>query len=103
MCIRDRRELGRDDQAVAVLAEHVPGVAEPGLLAEPLTRQSGLGVGGRAVRLVATPLAVEVDAFVAASAPRRLLTLVLVDGPQALEGGGGLEQGAIDGEVLTAE
>jgi len=52
----------------------------------------------------AAPLPVEVDVGVACAAGARgLLVFVLFDGPQALQGGGRLEQRAVDAEVLTAE
>ena len=71
------RELALEDQAVAVLDQAVPGVAEPGLLAAPLAREARLGVGRRAVRLVAAALAMEVDVGVTPAAGGRLLAFVL--------------------------
>ena len=46
--------------AVAVLHQHVPGVAQLGFLARTLARQPRFGVGGRLMRGIAAPLAMEV-------------------------------------------
>jgi hypothetical protein len=54
-----------DREAVAVLHQHVAGVAELGLLARTLAGQAGLGIGGRLVGEVAAPLTVKVDAGIA--------------------------------------
>ena len=101
---RSLRELDLDDESVAVLGEGVAGVAELGLLAIPLARQPGLRVRGGAVASVAAALAVEVDVGVTpAAACWRLLALVLAPGPQVLERGGRLDQGAVDAEVLAGQ
>jgi hypothetical protein len=52
-----------DRDAVAVLHQHVAGIAELGLLARALAGQAGLGIGGRLVGEVAAPLAVKVDSW----------------------------------------
>src|SRR6266542_4518831 len=49
-----------DGEAVAVVAEHVALIAEPGLLARALAIEPGLRVGRRAVGVVAPALALEV-------------------------------------------
>ena len=74
--------------------------AQPGLLAVALAEPPGVRVGDRGVRFVAAPLAVEVTAGVAATAGR-LVALVL--GPKALQARPGLDQRAVDREVLAAQ
>jgi hypothetical protein len=93
----------------------VPGQTELGLAAVALARQPGLGVGGREVGLVRAPLASEVDLLVAtaaagggrsATAPtsfRLPLATQVGLGLEALERSPGLEQGAVDGEVIVGE
>ena len=94
-----------DDQAVAVLGQAVAGVAELRLLAVALARQAGLGVGGRAVRLRCRGArrgsrrsGLRPPPAGGGSSPSSSL-----DGPQALQRGGRLEQRAVDGEVLAGE
>ena len=62
-----------DCDAVAVLHQHVAGVAELSLLARALAGQAGLGIGGRLVSVVAASLAMEVHAGVARIVRRSLL------------------------------
>ena len=97
---RGLRELEREDEAVAVLDQGVAGVAELGVLAAPLARQPGLGVGGRGLAQVTAALAVEVDVGVTPAAAGGSLAGVIVEGPQTLERGGVLDQGAVHAEVL---
>src|SRR5437899_8853672 len=89
-------------------------VPELGFPAFALTRQPGLHVGAGDVSVVGTLLAVEVDLNIAAAAlawgrpPRVALGLALAAEVgaarlEALERGPGLEQGAVNGEVLIGE
>jgi hypothetical protein len=75
-----------DRNSVAILHQHVTGVAELGLLARALAGQAGLGIGGRLVSVVAASLAMEVHARVARIVRRSLWVSVfaleaLVAGP----------------------
>ena len=74
--------------------------AELGLFARALAEQPRLGVGGRGVSIVAPPLAMEVPAAVAA-AGWRLVGAVLR--AEALDRCSGLDQGAVDREVLATQ
>src|SRR2546421_992519 len=103
-----------DREAVSVLHQKVTGEVELGFPAFALTRQPGLHVGAGDVSVVGTLLAVEVDLNIAAAAlawgrpPRVALGLALAAEVgaarlEALERGPGLEQGAVNGEVLVGE
>jgi hypothetical protein len=73
--------------------------AELGLLARALAEQSRLGVGGRRMG-VAPPLAMEVPLTVAAAGGRRADAILRAE---ALDRGPGLDQRAVDREVLATE
>ena len=90
-----------DCDAVAVLHQHVAGVAELSLLARALAGQAGLGIGGRLVSVVAASLAMEVHAGVARIVRRSLWPSVF--SLEALVAGPGLDQCAVDREVLVGE
>lgn len=62
------RQLGIDDEPVAVLHERVPHEAEHRAGAEALAEQPGVRVGGRGMRLVRAALAAEVHLGIAAGA-----------------------------------
>ena len=61
-----------DRNSVAILHQHVTGVAELGLLARALAGQAGLGIGGGLVGGIGAPFSVEVDAGVAGIVGRSL-------------------------------
>src|SRR5208337_3170794 len=90
-----------DRNAVAVLHQHVSGVAELGLLACTLAGQAGLGIGGRLVSGVAAPLTVEVNAGVARIVRRSLWVSAFA--LEALVAGPDLDQRAVDREMLVGE
>ena len=93
--------LAIDRDAVAVLHQHVPRVAELGFLAGPLTCQPRLRVGGRLVARVAALLAVKVNRGVA-----RVIGWVLTSAVLALEAfvtRPRFDQRAVDREVLSRE
>ena len=62
---RDQGEPRVDDQPGAVLHQPVADIAELRLHARPLAIEQRLGIGGRAMRRVRAPLALEVDLRVA--------------------------------------
>ena len=93
-------QLGIDDEAVAVLHQHVADEAELRLHAGALAVEPRVGVGGRGVGLVRPPLAAEV-AVAVPPAGRRLAGAVLR--PEALHAGPGLDQRAVDAEVLARQ
>src|ERR1035437_7516279 len=84
----------------------MPPVAELGFFPLDLCEPS-LGIGGRAVSVVAAPLAAEGDLGVAASTPGGGVLAVLapffVPRVEAFQGGGGFDQGAVHAEVLPGE
>src|SRR5262249_18160583 len=65
---RNAAQFRLDDEAVADLRHDVARISEPCLLTLPLLGEFGLGVRGRAVRLIAALLAVKMALAVA---PRR--------------------------------
>ncbi len=92
-------QLDIDDQAVPVLGQHMAQVAELCALLLAFAVEPRLRVGGRLVRLAAAALALEVAGLVAVAALGRALvarTVALVRGP-------GLEQRAVDREVIGRE
>ncbi len=50
-----------DDQTIAVLDQGMADETEPGLLAQPFTIETAVGVGGRGVRVIGSRLAVKVS------------------------------------------
>ena len=96
---RRLRELGIDEQAVAVLDQRVCGVARATRHAVALGGQQGLGVGARGVRFVAAPLAMEVSSGIA---PDTIGVVVVgaVLAPYALVRGPGGNKGAVHAEVV---
>src|SRR5436190_1618609 len=93
---RSAGRYGTDDQAVAVLYQRVTDEIQPRLLARPFTVETGVGVGGRGVRVVGAALAVKV-ALAIATGSRRLARAVF--GAKALRARPGLQQRAVDREV----
>src|SRR5208282_1687743 len=83
-----------DRQPVAILHQHVTGVAELGLLARALAGQARLGIGSRLVGVIGARFAVKVDAGVAGIVRRRLGLSVFA--LEALVPGPRLDQRAID-------
>ena len=90
-------------QPLAIVHQHVPGIAELGLLARSLARQPSFGVGGRLMGIVGAPLAVKVDAGVVGIVILRGLGLGIILGLEALVPGPRLDQGAVNRKVLVAE
>ena len=90
-----------DHQPVAILHQHMAGVAELGFLAGTLARQPGLGVGRRLVGIVAALLAVKVDARIAGVVGRDL-RVRLIFALKALLSGPRFNQGAVDREGSPA-
>jgi hypothetical protein len=97
-----RRQHRIDDQAAPVLHQQMAHMAELGLLAPAPAEEPWVGIGGRGVRLVAAPLAVKVALGIAPTACRRSLVTPALR-LEALHAGEGLDQGAIDREVLVRE
>src|SRR6185436_15681470 len=78
----------------------MPLVVELGLVRLALAKQSGVRVGRRSVRGVAAALPVKVDrgiAWILGGRPRGVRAL------EALETSPGLDQGAVDGEMLIGQ
>src|SRR5579884_762713 len=101
-----RASLGQGDarvnrQAVAVLHQYVARIAKLGFLARPFACQPCVGVGGRLVSVVAAPLTVEVNGGIARVIGRLLVRAVLA--LEAFVTGPGLNQSAVNCEVLTGE
>src|SRR5262249_37797361 len=86
-----------DDEAVAVL-RHVVGISELCLLTLALLGEFGLGVRGRAMRLVASLLAVKMALAVA---PRRWRFIRTVLRHKALHRCPSLNLRAVDGKVVV--
>jgi hypothetical protein len=99
---RGLAQQGLDDQPMAVLYQQVAHEAELRFLATPLAQQPRLGIGGRGVRGVAAPLAVEVALGIAPAAGRRLSARIGL-GPEALEAGERLDQRATDRAVFVRQ
>src|SRR5271170_7177165 len=91
---------GIDYQAVAILHQQMTQVAQLGLPPTGLLIEPCLRIGGRLMGRVAPPLAMKIDARIAGIVGRTWLRVLaretLVPGP-------GLDQGAVDGEVLGRE
>jgi len=96
-----------DDEAVPVLHEDVSGIAELGSFTCTLAGQTGVGIGPRAVGVVAPALAMEVDFGVSAATRGGAISAVcvpfFVSWSEALQGGSGFDQGAVTAEVLPGE
>src|SRR3984957_7040976 len=100
------RQPGIDDKPIAVLHHQMPHVTELGLLAGTLAKQSSVGVGGRRMRVILAFLAMEVAFDIAPATavltfPRRRLAAVLRH--ETFHAGPGLDQRAVDREVLARE
>src|SRR5271169_5087144 len=95
---------GIDNEPVAVLNHQVPHVSELGLLAGAFSKQSGVGIGRREMRGIRAFLAMEVargvapTATAAAISGRRRTAAILRH--ETLHAGPGLDQRAVDREVL---
>jgi len=95
-----RRQAAVDREAGSVVHEDMPLVVQLGFMGVALAEQPSLRIGGRGMRGVAAALAMEIDRGVAgvirgtAGGVRPL---------EALETGPGLDQRAVDGEVLIGE
>jgi len=95
--------LGRvrlHDQTVPVLDQGVAHEVELCRLAVALAEQLGVGVGLAFVGVVGALLAMEI-AFAIASRSRRIVAAVL--GAEALEGGPGFDQRAVDRKVVVRQ
>ncbi len=97
---RGHAAVGRD--AVAVLHQHVAGVAELGLLARALAGQAGVRIGGRLVGEVAAPLAVKVDAGIAGIV-RQGVPVRIIFALEALVSRPRFEKCPVDREMLVRE
>jgi hypothetical protein len=73
---RSARGHRADNQTVAVLHQRVAQETQPRFFARALAEETGVGVGGRGVRLILPALAVEV-AFGVAPRARRLARGIL--------------------------
>src|SRR6201997_5866707 len=95
-----QRQAGVDQQAVTVLHQPMPDKAQLRLLAFTLAVEPGIRIGGRSMGVVRASLAMEVRFAIAPAAlSRRLARAVLrLD---ALHRGPGLDQRAIDREVIA--
>lgn len=99
-----RGDAAGDDQAAAVLGEHVADVRQARLLLRALAVQPRVRVAGRAVGGVAPALPLEVAGGAGAAARGPVAPVAgLVAGPEALLPGPGLDERAVDAEVLVAE
>ena len=94
-----------DDEPVAVLRHQMTHVAELGLLAGAFAEQPGVGVGGRGMRVVLALLAMEVALGIAPAARLALSRgrIAAVLRHKALHAGPGLDQRAVDREVLAGQ
>ena len=77
-------------------------MTELGFLARAFARQPRLGVGGRLMGIVAALLAMKVNRGIA-GVIRRLLTTIPVLALEAFVAGPGLDQRAVDREVLARQ
>ena len=93
-------QLGLDHQAVVILHQHVAHEAEPRFLTMTFAKQPRIRIGGRGVAGVGPVLAVEVSARVATTIGWLVLIILRAE---ALQAGPGLDQGAVDREVLAAQ
>src|SRR5215831_21218857 len=89
-----------DHQSVPVLHQNVPQIAKPGGLAWPLAVQSGIGIGGRGVRLIAALLAVKVLLAIAAGRRRRAAAVL---GANALDAGPGFDHSVPSTEKWSSD
>src|SRR5665213_1822916 len=87
------REAHVSDQAVPIVHQRMSGKTQLGFFAQRLAQQLRLRVRGTRVRVVATPLALEVP--VSTSVGSRATAIL---GPERLHRGPSLDQGAIDTE-----
>ena len=73
---------------------------EPGLLAQPFTIETGVGVGGRGVRVIGSMLAVKVPLAVASGAGWLARAVLWA---KAFEARPGFQQGAVDREMIARQ
>jgi hypothetical protein len=92
---------GADHETVAVLGQQVAEIREPALPAITFADQPGIAVGARGVGGVLALLAAEVGVVVAPAARR--IVAPPVAWPEALHRRPGLDQRAVDAEVLVRE
>ncbi len=97
-----RRQLGVDDDAVAVLDQHMRRVTQLRFLALALLGQQGVGIRCRAMRLIAALVAVKVHCRVAPIVVRRIVPAPIF-GAEALVRGPGFQQRAVHREVFVRE
>ena len=95
-----RRDRGVDDQAVAILGQQMPEIAELRFAADGFLIQPRVGIGRRLMRVVAPRLPVEIHRRILRIVGRRPVRALrfetLVTRPR-------LEQRAVDREVLVGE
>jgi hypothetical protein len=97
-----RLDLKINQQGVAVLDQRVGRIAQFGLLALTLAGQPFVGIGGRLVGRIGATLAMEVHGWIAwviRSGAIRFVPFAL----EAFKRGPGLDQGAINREMLIGE
>src|SRR3984893_18400218 len=94
-------QLRIDDERIAILHHQVPHMAQLCLLAGTFTKQPGIGVCGRAMRVILAFLAMEVALGIAPSARCRRVAAVLRH--ETLHAGPSLNQCAVDREVLARQ
>src|SRR5205085_4396608 len=95
-----------NDEPVAVLGHQMSHVTELGFLARTLAEQPGIWIGGRGMRVVLALLAMEVAFSIASTAAALALArgrIATVLWHKALHAGPGLDQRAIDREVLAGK
>lgn len=95
-------EHGADHQAVAVLHQGVPLVAQDRGRVVALAVEAGIGVGRARMGVVAARPAFPIGLGVASAARGRLVVRAVL-GSEALLAGPGLDQGAVDREVFLGE
>lgn len=87
------------DQTVAVLGQHMGRERQASLVSATLAEELCFRVGNRCMGFVDQLLATEITGRVLAGRRRRVIVL----GLEALDGGPGLDQGAVNAEVILGE
>src|SRR5450759_381303 len=98
---RGQRQAPVYDQTVPVLHERMAKVSQLGSGVRALAAQPRIGVRGRAMRLIAAFRSRIIDGRIATGI--RAGRFIIVDRPEALVARPGLDQRAVDGEMLVAE
>jgi hypothetical protein len=85
---------------MAIVEQHMPGIGQLRLAADPLAGQSGIGIGRRLMGVIAVRFPVEIDRRILRSVRRRR---PLVFATEVLEAGPGFQQGAVHREVFDGQ